>query len=60
MRTCTYDNPSTMSRECWQDKKLICSYSAMLFLTGAIEKAPNSAIFFGANLIVCGSCREEI
>ena len=50
MSTCTYDNPSTMSRECWQEKQLICSHSAMLFLTGEIEKAPEGTLFFGANI----------
>ena len=28
MAVCTYDNPDTMSRECWQDGRLVCYYSA--------------------------------
>ena len=30
MKTCVYDNPNTMARECWQDGKLFYSYSAEL------------------------------
>lgn len=46
---CTYDNPATMARECWQDGKLICHYKAELFF---IEPFPVPArfLFFGANI----------
>ena len=29
MAVCTYDNPSTMARECWQDVRLLCHYKAV-------------------------------
>ena len=29
MAVCTYDNPSTMARECWQDGLLFCHYKAV-------------------------------
>ena len=46
---CTYDNPATMCRECWQDGKLICSYSYTFF---SFEKCqiPVKNFFFGANI----------
>lgn len=49
MSVCTYDNPATMRRECWQDGKLLCSYCAMLY---ALKKFPVPAelYFFGANI----------
>lgn len=47
--TCTYDNPVTMARECWQDGKLICKYDAILY---ALPVWPVQArlYFFGANV----------
>lgn len=45
---CTYDNPATMSRECWQDGRLICSYKAELLMSH--EPIPASQFFFGANV----------
>lgn len=48
MNICTYDNPDTMRRECWQDGKPICSYSGDLFLRK--ETIPSEHLFFGANI----------
>lgn len=49
MSVCTYDNPVTMARECWQDGKLLCKYDSKLFF---IEPFPIPAenFFFGANI----------
>lgn len=48
MTVCTFDNPATMSRECWQDGRLICSYS-MELLTSK-QPIPGNQFFFGANI----------
>jgi hypothetical protein len=48
VKVCTYDNPSTMARECWQGGKLLCHYSASLFLMR--KKIPAEHFFFGANI----------
>ena len=47
---CTYDNPSTMARECWKDGKLFCHYSAVLLEPFALTKIPSELFFFGANI----------
>lgn len=49
MPICTYDNPTTMARECWQNGELLCHYQAQLFF---IEPFPIPAdkFFFGANI----------
>ena len=49
MPVCTYDNPDTMSRECWSDGKLLCAYSAELFFLKEWPLLP-SEFFFGANI----------
>jgi hypothetical protein len=46
---CTYDNPATMSRECWQDGKLICAYKMELFFL-KVWPIPADKFFFGANI----------
>jgi hypothetical protein len=47
---CTYDNPATGMRECWQDGKLICAYS-LLVLPGIVKHPiPGRLFFFGANI----------
>ncbi len=46
MATCVYDNPAKMSRECWQNGKLICWYSADILLRK--ERIPAEHFFFGA------------
>ncbi len=48
MACCTYDNPATMARECWQDGKLICHYQQILF--DIPEPIPTEYYFFGANI----------
>ena len=48
MAVCTYDNPNTMARECWQNGELICHYQATLFFIEA--RIPASSFFFGANI----------
>ena len=45
MLVCVYDNPATMSRECWQDGKLLCLYTAEV-----IGTVPGEYYFFGANI----------
>jgi len=45
---CTYDNPTTMRRECWQDGKLIYWYSASLLLSKGM--IPPRYFFLGANI----------
>ena len=49
LRVCAYDNPATMQRECWQDGKLLCAYSAELY---ALKEwtVPAELYFFGANI----------
>lgn len=49
MKVCTYDNPATMSRECWADGKLICSYSYLLYMLPEWP-VPGKFYFFGANV----------
>lgn len=50
MSVCTYDNPATMSRECWQNGKLLCSYSMEILQPFAREPIPGEYFFFGANI----------
>lgn len=54
MKTCTYDNPATMQRECWQDGRLIAAYSMALLLSnprfGLTQPIPGRYFFFGANV----------
>ena len=50
MRVCTYDNPSTMARECWEEGSLRCSYKAELFPPFALRPIPPEYFFFGANI----------
>ncbi len=47
MATLTYDNPDTMSRECWQDGELLCAYSIDLF---CLKEELPIKIFFGSNI----------
>ena len=49
MASCTYDNPATMARECWQDGKLIAKYNAALFDL-PVWPIPARKFFFGANI----------
>lgn len=50
MAVCTYDNPATMARECWQDGTLICHYAHALLPPFAKEPIPAEKFFFGANI----------
>jgi hypothetical protein len=54
MHTCTYDNPDTMARECWQDGRLVCKYDTELFLRklrpSETQPIPAEHFFFGANV----------
>lgn len=58
MTVCTIDNPNTMARECWQDGRLLCSYSVLLFMRksardprkSAWDDLPAEQRFFGANV----------
>ena len=46
---CVHDNPATMSRECWQDGKLICALSAEMFFVR--EHISSPVVFMGVNLL---------
>lgn len=48
MCVCVYDNPSTMSRECWRDGHLIRAYQ-MELLCFLKDELPPEHLFFGAN-----------
>ena len=53
MACCTYDNPATMQRECWQDGKLILAYTAEFFLSRTLFERNAECgckVFFGANI----------
>ena len=50
MSVCTYDNPITMSRECWSDGKLIYKYDASLILSKDNWPILPEYFFFGANV----------
>lgn len=52
-KVCTHDNPNTMQRECWQDGKLLCSYSAELLESKRFledEEVHRKYLFWGANI----------
>lgn len=49
MTVCTYDNPATMRRECWQDGRLIHAYDSALYAL-MVWPVPARAYFFGANI----------
>lgn len=44
---CTYDNPNTFSRECWQDGRLIYALSEEVFFLTKWPLRPRD-FFFGA------------
>ncbi len=50
VRVCTFDNPATMARECWQDGKLLVHYSAEILPPFARYPIPARSFFFGANI----------
>lgn len=50
MSVCTYDNPATMARECWQDGELLCHYGFQLLPPFAKDPIPAEHFFFGANI----------
>ena len=50
VNVCTYDNPATMARECWQCGTLLCHYSFELLPPFAIRPIPAEKFFFGANI----------
>lgn len=50
MSVCVYDNPATMCRECWQDGRLIYSYSYHILPPFAKVSIPANYFFFGANV----------
>lgn len=49
IKVCTYDNPATMARECWQDGSLLCHYQMNLFFLKNFT-IPSEHFFFGANI----------
>ena len=49
MKICTYDNPASMARECWQDGELIRHYQAQLYFLKEWT-VPREHYFFGANI----------
>lgn len=50
MSVCTYDNPATMHRECWQSGRLICCYLFSTLPPFANSPIPSRLFFFGANV----------
>jgi hypothetical protein len=50
LAVCTYDNPVSMVRECWQDGVLLCHYSQKVLAPLAKEPIPPEHFFFGANI----------
>ncbi len=50
MAVCTYDNPNTFARECWQDGVLIAKYSANILPPFSRMPIPQEHFFFGANI----------
>lgn len=50
MAVCTYDNPATMRRECWQDGELVASYCAMLMHAKHGWPPPPRRFHMGANI----------
>lgn len=49
IKVCTYDNPATWARECWQNGVLIRAYSASLYFLKEWP-IPGDLYFFGANV----------
>lgn len=49
MAICTFDNPVTMARECYADKRLLCKYASRLFFLHEWP-VPAEYFFFGANI----------
>ena len=51
---CVYDNVDTMCRECWQNGRLLYSYSAASIETKPAswetQPIPSEYLFFGANV----------
>jgi len=45
-----YDNPTTMSREAWQDGELVVAYTARLLLDRSFPDFPPDRFFFGVNI----------
>lgn len=58
VNVCTFDNPITMKRECWQDGKLVVAYSYEVI----IEGVPPEYYFFGADVgnWNCGKLRGAV
>lgn len=50
LRTCVFDNPASMARECWQDGRLLYSYSIKVLHDFAHHPIPGRLFFFGANV----------
>lgn len=52
MSTCTYDNPLTMMRECWQDGRLQAAYPMELYCLREWPLHNYGHVYhFGANLL---------
>lgn len=49
IKMCTYDNPHTMQRECWQNGLLLYAYDHILFYLNKWPLNPEQ-YFFGANI----------
>lgn len=49
MSVCTFDNPATWQRECWQDGRLIYALSADFYFLREWT-VPADRYFFGANV----------
>lgn len=57
MAVCTYDNPNTMARECWQNGRLLCFYRASILPPLAKKPIPADIFFMGANVGEWQECR---
>jgi len=49
IKTCTYDNPVTLQRECYHNGKLIYAYAAKC-LPPYTKTLPGELFFFGSNV----------
>lgn len=50
MKICTYDNPASMQRECWENGRLLCAYTYEALIPHARIRIPPELFFFGANV----------
>jgi hypothetical protein len=49
-KSCVYDSPLSMKRECWQEGEILITYEARLLAPFAKRPIPGEMMFFGANI----------